>query len=144
MVPSDGIFCVSVLLSLALNYVEEVIPNLNIVLILSCSVALSLKKLILYFKICLKCICNLRSISWTLISANAFGKWISWHQFCWSCLILAWLEIHLGCFRLWFYFFFPQENISSNDLNKREHFICYSSRLYFEVQLKSGDKLFTN
>lgn len=43
-----------------------------------------------------------------------------------------------------FTFFSPQENISSNDLNKREHFICSSSRLYFEVQLKSGDKLFTN
>lgn len=42
-----------------------------------------------------------------------------------------------------FDYFFFQETISSNDLNKREHYICYFSRLYFEVQLKSSDKLFS-
>jgi len=79
-----------------------------------------------------------------LISANAFGKWISWHQFCWSYLVLAWVEIHLGYFRLWFFVFFPGNHwLWWLDLNNRERFICYFSRLRFEVQLKSGDKLFS-
>lgn len=61
--------------------------------------------------------------------------------------VLFWHDLKstwdISDFDFFYFFIFFQETISSNDLNKREHFICYFSRLYFEVQLKSSDKLFS-